>query len=267
MEILGTLSSWNVVKTISFVSCGDPGTLVIAGKGNQGKCNADGMILHCTANETTTPWHNFVSNATYWQDGDGLAPCERNTGGYLDSGRPFLDDMLAAGAFSIWQDRKEVTLIGTPGVPRNPQVTCSFTIDDKVSSATFNEVELEIDGNLNAWNFVKTVMFGASNEEPGTLVISGRDNQKAGNCNSGGLILHCVAEDESSPWHDFVSENSNFWIDDNNEPPCERDSGGYLDGNRQFISDMLAKGAKSIWANRPEVSLTGEFFYRSLSVN
>ena len=216
------------------------------------------MLLHCTANETTTPWHNFVSNATFWQDEDGLAPCERDSGGYLNPGRPFIDSMLAAGAVSIWQDRMEVTLTGTPGVPRNPQVTCSFTIDDKVTSAIYNGVELTIDGNLNALFQVKTISFGAANEDPGTLVISGKDNNNHNNCNAGGLILHCIAEDESNPWHDFVSANSNFWIDDHDEPPCERDSGGYLDTGRQFIDDMLSKGAKSIWANRQEVSLTGK---------
>ena len=50
LEIQGELG-WHVEKTINFVSCGDPGSHVITGKGNQGNCNSDGLLLHCVANE------------------------------------------------------------------------------------------------------------------------------------------------------------------------------------------------------------------------
>ena len=87
------------------------------------------------------------------------------------------------------------------------------------------------------------------------MVIAGSDNE--GHCEGGGLILHCISQDETSPWHDFVSDDTN-WVDENNQAPeCADTSGGFLDRGLSFVNEMLAKGAKKIWANRKEITFTG----------
>ena len=145
-------------------------------------------------------------------------------------------------------------------MPRFCQVECAFTIDNVVNSVLHNGVELTIEGELDRLGSVKTVQFNCTNNNPGSLVISGSDDNAFGDpmnhCTFAGLLLHCTAYDVSNPWHDFVSDGTN-WVDENDDPPCASTSGGFLDGSISFVQDMLAKGAKKIWAARKAVTLTG----------
>lgn len=254
------LGQWFREKTVNFVSCGpDPGSIVISGKDNNGggHCTHGGLVLHCTANDTSTPWHNFVSDGDYWLDEQGFPPCARDMGGILEASQSFVDDIAAAGALSIWADRPEVTLTGSPGEPNPCLVTCSFTIDDVVISASYNGSPLVISGQLDKWFKVNQVIFECpTGSDPGELVIAGQDNNNGGHCTFGGLVMHCVAEDESNAWHDFVSDGDN-WLDENDQPPCAESSGGFLDAGQAFVDAMLAKGAQKIWADRKLVTLTG----------
>ena len=54
-------------------------------------------------------------------------------------------------------------------------MTCSFTVDNRVDSATYNENTLTIaGGNLGAWSEEKTVTFESCDDSnPGTLMIKG----------------------------------------------------------------------------------------------
>ena len=139
-------------------------------------------------------------------------------------------------------------------------MTCTFTIDNIVNSVTHDGNPLVIDGALEAYQFMKTVHFNCTNEDPGFLVISGTDENEFEDpnqhCTWAGLVLHCEADDTSNPWHDFVS-NDIDWVDENNETPCATTSGGFLNANLSFVQDMLSFGAKKIWAERKNVILTG----------
>ena len=247
------------LKTVNFQYCGnDPGALVIAGKDNNvgNNCVAGGLILHCTANVTTTPWYNFVSNDTFWQDDSGHAPCETSSGGVLDGNIGFIQDLVDLGAKKIWSYQQEVTLTATPGMSRLCGVTCTFIIDNVVLNATYNGEPLTISGNLESLFTPKAVRFFCDNENPGILTVAGTDNDiGSNNCNSGGLLMHCEADNVTNPWHNFVSDDV-YWVDENNERPCQRTTGGYLGSSQSIVTDLLSQGAKSIWALRNTVSLT-----------
>ena len=139
-------------------------------------------------------------------------------------------------------------------------MVCSFTIDNTVNSVTHDGVALTIDGQLDNLTKVKTVQFNCTSENPGSLVISGSDDDTfddpSRHCTFAGLILHCIAFDQSNPWHNFVSDDTN-WVDENNLTPCASTTGGFLDSGLSFVNDMLGNGAKKIWATRKDVTLTG----------
>ena len=62
-------------------------------------------------------------------------------------------------------------------------MTCSFTIDNVVDSATYEGITLAITGdeNLATWTEEKTVTFESCyDSSPGTLVIKGSDNDVGG---------------------------------------------------------------------------------------
>ena len=62
-------------------------------------------------------------------------------------------------------------------------VTCSFTIDNVVDSATYDGITLAITGDENLANWVeeKAVTFESCyDSSPGTLVIKGSDNDAGG---------------------------------------------------------------------------------------
>ena len=65
---------WNSEKSISFKALNDdPGTIEIKGKDFQDCCGSPvdscvwgGLVLHCTASNTSSPWHNFASDDIHW---------------------------------------------------------------------------------------------------------------------------------------------------------------------------------------------------------
>ena len=62
-------------------------------------------------------------------------------------------------------------------------MTCSFTIDNVVDSATYEGITLAITGNENlaSWEKEKLVTFESCfDSSPGTLVIKGSDNDAGG---------------------------------------------------------------------------------------
>ena len=62
-------------------------------------------------------------------------------------------------------------------------MTCSFTIDNVVDSATYEGITLAITGdeNLATWTEEKSVTFESCyDSSPGTLVIKGSDNDVGG---------------------------------------------------------------------------------------
>ena len=104
-------------KTITFLSCdhNDPGQLIIQGSDNQDEdhCKNGGLVLHCTASDENSPWHNFKSDAEHWRVDNGDIPCERNITPW-SMRFPLYQKMNKLGAKKISAPEKKFTLIGSP---------------------------------------------------------------------------------------------------------------------------------------------------------
>ena len=123
LEIDGLLDDWKSMKSVNFKSCSreDPGQLTIQGFHNNtgDDCTIGGLLVHCTASDRQSPWHNFVTDSTHWRDQDNGTPCE-DEGGFLDliPSDSFIDHILTNNSKKIWSTgNSEVTLTGTPGEP------------------------------------------------------------------------------------------------------------------------------------------------------
>ena len=70
----------------------------------------------CTANHTSSPWHNFVSDTKHWVDGTGSTPCINNEGIYLPiySNIAFIAAMKLNGAKNIFTPTTNAVFSGTP---------------------------------------------------------------------------------------------------------------------------------------------------------
>ena len=73
-----------------------------------------GLMLHCQANDDSSPWHNFVTDQEHWKISDGGTPCTRENGELYIRKEAFMQNMKNAGAIQIWSDARDVTLIGAP---------------------------------------------------------------------------------------------------------------------------------------------------------
>ena len=130
MNISGNTDKWDEEKEIYFEYSQDskPGQLRIKGtdKNNinlngHDHCYWAGLLLHCTASQITSPWHNFVSDTINWIiDSDDFpfsTPCQNDlilskTGENIT----FISDLNSSGAKKIWSLEKTTTLVGTPPV-------------------------------------------------------------------------------------------------------------------------------------------------------
>ena len=69
--------------------------------------------------------------------------------------------------------------------------------------------------------------------------------------------MHCTASNQSSSWHNFVSDKYN-WIDENGEIPCQNDEGfPQVGANIPFIASLNEAGAKKIWNHKRIATLMG----------
>ena len=126
--------NWWQEKVFSFESFSDssPGELEIKGTDLQpsNHCFWAGLLLHCTASRTTSPWHNFVSDKTHWtvsSEGNAV-PCHQDgqfprffepichPSGTCSSGNSyhFISSLNTAKAKKIWGEKKTVILKGSP---------------------------------------------------------------------------------------------------------------------------------------------------------
>ena len=139
-----------------------------------------------------------------------------------------------------------------------------MTVDDRVVKALYNSYELPITGNLNNWSEEKNISFHSCDvTNPGKLKIEGLDYNSKDHCTWGGLLLHCTASDQTNPWHNFKTDDDH-WKDKKGEKPCVSDAGMMSHFAEQDMPNFMKKlknlGAKKIWAERKEVTLTGSPF-------
>ena len=82
LTVDGQLNDWMKENTISFESCDpkDPGILSIKGRdyNTNNNCEMGGLLLHCWASDTTSPWHNFKSGVDRWLDENDDEPCQND---------------------------------------------------------------------------------------------------------------------------------------------------------------------------------------------
>ena len=125
LHVEGDVKVWRNEKTFEFSSCNNnnPGELVINGTDlNKNEvndaCLGGGMMLRCTAEDTKSPWHNFVSNVANWVDNeDNSTVCsnEDNMVTYgLKTNTKIIVDLHEKGAKKIWTKYYESSLKGTP---------------------------------------------------------------------------------------------------------------------------------------------------------
>ena len=142
-------------------------------------------------------------------------------------------------------------------------VKCSITIDNYVVSVSYNGVNLEIEGNeRNTWMDEKTFEFSScDNAYPGTLIVKGSEHSNSNSYCKGisGMILHCAATDTTSPWHNFVSDGTN-WKSQEGTEVCVPTNAAFVNVGRNkydWFRKMVDAGAQAIWAEAKEVSLVG----------
>ena len=123
LAVQGALNRYTEEKTISFESCDNknPGKLSVKGRDSESgvdNCKWGGLILHCKASDTTSPWHNFKSGVDHWLDENGAVPCQ-NSFSWISTSRhssryAFIAGLKKLGAKGIWAPRQNVILTGTP---------------------------------------------------------------------------------------------------------------------------------------------------------
>ena len=129
-------------------------------------------------------------------------------------------------------------------------------MDDVTEEVLYNDVKLTMRGQLDQWDSKKITTFqSCDNNNPGQLILRGSDNQDDDHCKRGGLVLHCTASDETSPWHNFKSDTEH-WRVDNGDVPCERNIGPWS-MRLPLFQKLNELGAKKIWAPKKEVTLIG----------
>ena len=109
------------MKSFQFVPLDDEvGEIRIEGQDQDGSnfdhCISAGLLLHCQASDTKSPWHNFKSDLKNWKAEDGSPLCS-NDGGMLNpqyNNITFIRSMVQAGSKKIWTSEREVALAGRP---------------------------------------------------------------------------------------------------------------------------------------------------------
>ena len=81
-------------------------------------CVDGGLVVHCEATDTSSPWHNFGTNLQNWKSEDGKELCSNQNARFIKGAPNWLKDILNKGAEHIWVDgSRHVKLLGTPVCP------------------------------------------------------------------------------------------------------------------------------------------------------
>ena len=111
---------WEDMKTVSFQQShiNDKAALRIHaedGVANQDHCYYAGLLLHCTASDSRSPWVNFLTNTDNWYSQDGKELCSNNSAAFLHFHYDVTNQLTSQGANHIWVENEQVVdLVGTP---------------------------------------------------------------------------------------------------------------------------------------------------------
>jgi len=154
-------------------------------------------------------------------------------------------------------------------------VICRITIDNRIDYVKYEGNAIELTGDTTgggAWNFQREKVFSfktCSVASSGALEIKGTNYESFDHCSWAGLLLHCTASNATSPWHNFVSDNTHWTVSsEGNTVPCQREDRFAAvyepycgtcseDAKYHFISSLNTAGAKKIWGQQKTVTLVG----------
>merc|ERR1712226_849833 len=124
-------ADWTKEKTITFKARNDEkAELKIEGEdGNDDNhCTWGGLLMHCTASDVQSPWHNFKSDMGHWRAEDNSKLCSVNNDGMVHDSivKPFMRRMLELGSMKIWTNKPKVSLIGSPFSGDDETKKCYF---------------------------------------------------------------------------------------------------------------------------------------------
>ena len=124
LQVEGDVEDWEIEKTFKFSSCynNNPGELIINGTDHDksNHCLNGGMMLLCTAQDQSSPWHNFASDLDNWVDNvnNSTLCSDEGSGSMVNIGLEnkvkIIEDLHNKGAKKIWSDNKVASLRGTP---------------------------------------------------------------------------------------------------------------------------------------------------------
>ena len=77
-------------------------------------CNFGGLLLHCTATDRNSKWHNFTSSAQYFKTEFNEAPCEKEILQWSLDRSSDIKRFKNLGAKKIWAPRRRAKMIGSP---------------------------------------------------------------------------------------------------------------------------------------------------------
>ena len=114
-------------------------------------------------------------------------------------------------------------------------------------------------GPLTEYSTAKSFSFqSCEKEDPGTLTVHGSDNEKGNNCYNGGLMMYCKANDDLSPWNNFVTDRKH-WRAAGDYQICPKGDGWMAQGGSTIpdIAELHLKGAEVIWIDAADVTFFG----------
>ena len=139
-------------------------------------------------------------------------------------------------------------------------VNCSLTINSRIEAVSYKGLELVVNGRKHNFYEEKFFDFNSCDRyRPGALTIEGSDvTEDEKHCKYSGLILHCIANDISNPWHNFVTDQTHWKLSDGSTP-CKDDNGWAIGTAWKipFVKKMKDAGATQIWSNAQKVTLFG----------
>ena len=85
-----------------------------------------------------------------------------------------------------------------------------MTIDNAMKTVKYGDRELTADsGSVNSWTSVKVFSFTDAGPMA-KLEIYGSEFSNCDGCACAGLGVHCVSDDSTSPWLNFVSDTTHW---------------------------------------------------------
>jgi Notch-like protein len=264
---------WYHPKSFSFPAVdSDDARLVITGYeySNCNGCACSGLLLTCTGG--LYGWDGFTSDLEHWAgygSDDEIdyteeveyplsAPCQ-STSGFSMSGSGSATKIWPSGGekYALFVAHPSAGLV--PSVSPSPSApvpgsitTCTMTLDNIVTSISYNGEELAYTTAGVDWYYPKTFSFAPIEGSDERLVIEGYEYINCNGCQCSGLLITCDGGPDG--WDGFTS-NTHQWVAYGDEQPivgedfeysepCVSTSGFWMAGSGEAIKIWASGGEK-----------------------